>query len=204
MAPHQPGPVPRPEPNLVAEARNAGLEALESLTPSLTPDTPAQITARVGAGIVPAAESQRRWAHLQAFNWRLALVRLLCAGLAVVTTVVIVPGLDFTRWQRGTFLLVAVVFGLLNAIVKPVLQFLVLRFIFSTYGFVVVLINTLLLWALDRLTDGLIEIGGAIAALLGGLGVGVFGLLFETLLGANPPIVDSRATPPPVVQEVTL
>lgn len=194
-----PGPAPAPspapaathsEPGLATEVRELGLGALESLTPGATA-TPAEITARVAAGI-PASEHQRRWARLHAFNWRLALIRLLASGLAVTVTVLIVPGLKLAEWRWGTFLVVGLIFGLLNALVKPVLQFLVLRFIFSTYGLVVVLINTFLLWALDRLTDGLVDITGILAALLGGLGVGVFGLFFETILGANPPILDTR------------
>ena len=56
-------------------------------------------------------------------NWRLLLVRTVTSGVAVVATVFLVPGLSFYDWRRGDFLLVGLVFGLLTAWVKPVLQF---------------------------------------------------------------------------------
>lgn len=141
-------------------------------------------------GSIPAAESHRAWSRVQALNWRLFLVRGLSAGLAVVLTVVLLPGLGFVGWQWGEFLRIAVVFGLLNAIVKPVLQFLVLRFIFSTYGIVVALINAALLVLLGRLLPGTFEVYRPVALLFGGLVVGILGMVFETLLGANPPVLD--------------
>lgn len=141
-------------------------------------------------GVVPAISAQRRWAKEQLANWRLFLVRFLCAGLAVIAAVVVVPGLSFTSWRSGQFATIAIIFGLLNATVKPALQFLVLRFILSTYGVVVVVINTILLAVLGRLMREAVTATGVLPLLMGGLLVGVFGLLFETLLGANPPVLD--------------
>ena len=142
--------------------------------------------------MVPAVAAHRRWARVSALNWRLALVRALCSGLAVLITVVIVPGLAFTGWFPGSFLVVAVAFGLLNALVKPVLQFLVLRFIVSTYGIVVIAINALLLWLLSVLVPELISVTTLSGLLLGGLGTGLIGTLLESLLGATPPVLDRR------------
>jgi putative membrane protein len=141
-------------------------------------------------GSIPAANARRIWARAQAANWRLYLVRFVAAGLAVVATVLLVPGLGFTGWRWGQFTLIAVVFGLLNATVKPLLQFLVLRFIFSTYGIVVIFINTLLLVLLAAFVEDTFEAARPASVILGGLVVGVLGLVFETLLGATPPVLD--------------
>ncbi len=142
-------------------------------------------------GSIPHVSGSRRWARAQASNWRLYLVRFLSAGIAVVLTVMLVPGLRFTRgWEPGEFLLVAVVFGLLNMLVKPVLQFVALRFIFNTYGLVVVLINALLLVMLTGIVDDLMTADRPIAIVAGGLVVGILGLFLETLLGATPPVLD--------------
>ena len=125
------------------------------------------------------------WSRLQASNWRLFLIRFLCAGLAVVATVAIVPGLGFVGWRWGEFTRIALIFGLLNATVKPLLQFLVLRFIFSTYGIVVVVINALLLLLLGAILDDTFEVYRPISLVVGGLVVGILGLIFETLLGCH-------------------
>jgi putative membrane protein len=141
-------------------------------------------------GSIPAAHARAAWSRLQASNWRLFLIRFLSAGLAVVATVAIVPGLGFTGWRWGDFMRIAVIFGLLNATVKPLLQFLVLRFIFSTYGIVVVIINALLLLLLGAILDDTFEIYRPVSLVVGGMVVGILGLILETLLGATPPVLD--------------
>ncbi len=141
-------------------------------------------------GSIPAAHARAVWSRVQASNWRLFLIRFLCAGLAVVATVAIVPGLGFVGWSWGQFTRIAIIFGLLNATVKPLLQFLVLRFIFSTYGIVVVIINTLLLLLLAAILDDTFAVYRPLSLVVGGLVVGIVGLILETLLGATPPVLD--------------
>ena len=80
---------------------------------------------------------------------------------------------------------------MLNATVKPLLQFLVLRFIFSTYGIVVVDHQH----AAPGPARGdprrhLRGLPARVGRWSGGLVVGVLGLILETLLGATPPILD--------------
>lgn len=141
-------------------------------------------------GSIPAASAWRTWAHGQAANWRLYLLRFLSAGLAVVITVTVVPGLGFSGWRWGQFVQISVIFGLLNATVKPLLQLLVLRFIFSTYGIVVIVINASLLWVLSVIMVDTFRASRPLAVIFGGLVVGVLGLIFETLLGVTPPVLD--------------
>jgi putative membrane protein len=141
-------------------------------------------------GTIPAAQARAVWSRLQASNWRLFLIRFLSAGVAVVLTVAIVPGLGFEGWRWGDFTRIALIFGLLNATVKPLLQFLVLRFIFSTYGIVVVIINALLLVLLGAILDDIFRVYRPVSLLVGGAVVGILGLVLETLLGATPPVLD--------------
>ncbi|HSO04828.1 MAG TPA: phage holin family protein, partial [Candidatus Limnocylindrales bacterium] len=141
-------------------------------------------------GTIPAAQARAVWSRLQASNWRLFLIRFLSAGLAVVLTVALLPGIGFVGWRWGDFVRIALIFGLLNATVKPLLQFLVLRFIFSTYGIVVVVINALLLLLLGAILDDRIAVYRPVSLLAGGVVVGILGLVLETLLGATPPVLD--------------
>ncbi len=141
-------------------------------------------------GTIPAVGAQRAWAKGQLTNWRLYLVRFLCAGVAVMLTVLVLPGLSFAGWRWGQGLEIAVIFGLLNAFVKPALQFVALRYIFSTYGIVVVLINTVLLGLLDSVMGDRIEIRSLLSLILGGVLVGLIGTVLETLMGADYPMLD--------------
>ena len=139
------------------------------------------------------------WAVLrlraEAGNWRLLLVRTLTSGVTVVVTVFLVPGLSFQHWRHGEFVLVGLVFGLLTALVKPMLQFLALRYLVVSYGLVLVLINVGLLWLLSVLLGNLIHARGLLAVLLGGLVVGVVGVLLDTIVGATPPVLDRPGEP---------
>ena len=128
-------------------------------------------------------------------NWRLLLVRTLTSGVAVVVTVFVLPGLSFHDWRRGDFLLVGVVFGLLVALVKPVLQFLALRYVVVSYGLVLVVVNALLLWLLTVLLGNLIHARGPLPLLFGGVIVGVLGTFLDTIAGATPPVLDRPGEP---------
>ena len=125
-------------------------------------------------------------------NWRLALVRILTSALAVVITIALIPGLRFETWYLGFFTLMGIVFGLLNAFVKPLIQFFALRYLVASYGFVVVLVNALMLFLLAAIFQGAITSRSFLSILLGGLLIGVLGLAFETLAGATEPILDRR------------
>jgi putative membrane protein len=173
------------DPHERPRALPAELAALNEAVPAQPPQE-----GRSSIGTIPQTNAARLWARAQATNWRLYLVRFVCAGLAVVVTVALIPGLRFEQWRWGQFTQIAVVFGLLNMTIKPILQFLTLRFIFNTYGLVVIVINTLLLVVLGLILPDLVNAARPTAVLAGGLLVGVLGLVFETTLGANPPVLD--------------
>jgi len=128
-------------------------------------------------------------------NWRLFLVRVVTSGLAVILTVVLVPGLGFTSFGWGSFTLIGLVFGLLNGLVKPFLQFFSLRYLVATYGLVVVVVNAFLLGLLSWILDGKIEARSLLSFLLGGLLIGLIGTFLDTLAGTTPPIIDRRRAP---------
>jgi hypothetical protein len=80
-------------------------------------------------------------------------------------------------------------FGVLNALVKPIFQFLTLRLLFASYGLVVVIINALMLILLGRFFPRTLAVNGIVPALLGGALVGIVSSFLENLLGINPPFM---------------
>jgi len=60
---------------------------------------------------------------------------------------------------------------------------------------VLVLINAGLLWLLSVLLGNLIHARSLLAALVGGLAVGVIGLLLDTIVGTTPPVLDRQPEP---------
>ncbi len=113
---------------------------------------------------VPAVERRRSRVWGQNLNWRLVLVRLVTSGLAVTVTVVFTPGLSFSGWRPGQFWLVAGVFALISAVVKPALQFFSLRFLVASYGLINIVVNAVLLWLLTVVLSDLITYDCPVAA----------------------------------------
>ena len=123
------------------------------------------------------------------FNWRFLLVRILVNALALAITSAILPKIYFVDTSIGNWLLMAFMLGVLNALLKPVLQFLTLQFIFVTYGLVVVLVNALLLWLLSLLFPNRFAVDSLLWVLVGGLVLGLLSSFLESLLGLTMPIV---------------
>jgi putative membrane protein len=139
---------------------------------------------------VPAIARRRAAVRLQSLNWRLILVRLVTSGLAVTLTVLITPGLSFTGWQIGQFWLVAGVYGLISAFVKPAIQFFSLRFLVASYGLINIVVNGLLLWLLTVVLSELITYDRLWQLIVGGLIVGILGMVLDALAGTNYPVLD--------------
>lgn len=73
----------------------------------------------------------------------LILIRWIITTLAVWVAVELVPGLGYDRWQ--TLVLAALVLGILNSFVKPLLALITIPLIIVTLGLFLIIINAALL-----------------------------------------------------------
>ena len=89
-----------------------------------------------------------------------------------------------------SYLILGAVFGILNAFLRPVLQFFTLPLIFVTGGFILVIINAIMLWVLELILSDLIQFDSFLVILFAALLVGFFVLVLESLFGVTPPIID--------------
>lgn len=103
------------------------------------------------------------------------LVRLFVNAIALWAAVQLVPGL---RYEGGTLtlLLVALIFGVVNALVRPLITLLTCPLIIATLGLFVLVINGIML-ALTAWLSRLFELGFYVdsfwAALLGALVISI-------------------------------
>ena len=86
------------------------------------------------------------------------LLRAAVTGLALWVVTLVVPGITFvggdTTLQRvGIVLVVAMIFGLVNAFIKPVVQLLSIPLYILTLGLFHVVINALMLWITAWITE---------------------------------------------------
>jgi putative membrane protein len=86
------------------------------------------------------------------------LVRAALTAVALWVVTLIVPGIDFiggdTPLARiGIIFVVAVIFGLVNAIIKPVVQIISIPLYIVTLGLIHIVINALMLWITSWITE---------------------------------------------------
>jgi putative membrane protein len=79
-------------------------------------------------------------------------------------------------------LIAALVIGLLNAVVRPILVVLTLPVTVITLGLFLFVINALMFWAAAGVLDGF-HVNGFLAALIGSLIYSVIGLVIDSALG---------------------
>ncbi|HKY21663.1 MAG TPA: phage holin family protein [Vicinamibacterales bacterium] len=115
------------------------------------------------------------------------LLRLLINAAALWVAIQLVGGIDY-RGSRWSLLLVALVFGVLNACVRPLLKLLSIPLIIFTLGLFIFVINALML-LLTGWVSGLLDLGfyvdGFWSAFLGGLVISVVSLVLSMLTGAR-------------------
>jgi putative membrane protein len=99
------------------------------------------------------------------------LLRLLINAGALWVATQIVPGISFTGdWPR--LLLVALVFGVLNVCVRPVLMLLSFPLLILTLGLFTLVLNAFMLWMTSAASEALglhFRVDGFAAAFLGAL-----------------------------------
>jgi putative membrane protein len=92
---------------------------------------------------------------------------------------------DSTGGQVGTLLLVAMVFGLVNAVVKPIVQLLTFPLFILTLGLITLVVNALMLmltsWLADKL-DLSFHVEGFWTAVLGALIVSIVSWALSVVL----------------------
>lgn len=107
------------------------------------------------------------------FKWLLSALALLL--VANLYSGVVVQGLSSALWA-------ALVIGLLNVVLRPVLVVLTLPVTLVTVGLFLFVVNALMFWAASAVLDGF-QVRNFGAALIGSVIYSALGLLIESALG---------------------
>jgi putative membrane protein len=98
------------------------------------------------------------------------IVKIVVVALALLLAQQIVPGISVSSF--ATALIVALVLGVINLIIRPVLLILTLPITIITFGLFAFILNALLFWLAAALVPGFI-VSSFLAALLGSIIVSV-------------------------------
>jgi putative membrane protein len=124
------------------------------------------------------------------------LVRIIVIAFSLWVATLIVPGIEITAGTTtaglGTLVGVALIFGLVIAVLKPLIKVVGCLFYVLTLGLIGLVVNALLFLLVGWIADGLglpFEVNGFLPAFLGAIVVSVVGALLHFIV---PDSVDRR------------
>ncbi len=112
------------------------------------------------------------------------VMRFVVSGVAIALTALILPGIHVRHPDVGTFVILAIVVGLVNAILRPLLDLLTFPITFMTLGLSHLVINTILLYLVSVIDSNLV-IDNILWAFLGAAILGVLGSILESIARAT-------------------
>jgi putative membrane protein len=121
------------------------------------------------------------------------LIRIVVAAAALGVAAWVVPGIVLSGHsgvaKAETLLIVAVIFGVINAVLKPIIETVGCAFYVLTLGLLAIVVNGLLLWLVsyvvyDKLHQPF-HVTGFVAAVEGALIVGVVSWVLHLILGED-------------------
>jgi len=118
------------------------------------------------------------------------LLRVLISAAALFVATLVVPGIELragtTLSKVGTLIVVALIFGVVNTVLKPIVKTVGCLFYVLTLGLIGLVVNGLLLWLSSWVAGKLslpFRITGFWAAFWGAIIVGVVGWLLNLFVG---------------------
>ncbi|KQS98542.1 phage holin family protein [Cellulomonas sp. Leaf395] len=129
-------------------------------------------------------------------------VRVLINGVAIWFATLILPGLSIvggdSNWETlAIILLIALVFGLVNAIVKPIVAFISIPLYILTLGLFTIIVNALMLmltaWITEA-TDWGLRIDNFGVACWAAIIISIVSLVLSVLIPGNRVVVTSSST----------
>jgi putative membrane protein len=127
------------------------------------------------------------------------LLRVIVSAAALGVATWLVPGIQLLAGsaasKAGTLLVVALIFGIINAVLKPVIHTIGCAFYVLTLGLAALVVNGLLLWLTSVIAGDFtlpFHVTGFVAAVEGALIVGIVSWLLHLTLGEDGQRVPGR------------
>ncbi len=113
------------------------------------------------------------------------IARLIINAVALWVAAQVVPGIQFGVTGRESIvpiLIVALIFGVVNALIKPILKLVTCPFYLLTLGLFTFIVNAAMLWLTSAVSQSLGQpfvVQGFVAALLGSIVISIISFLLN-------------------------
>ena len=111
------------------------------------------------------------------------VIRVLINAVAIAVTAMLIPNIHIANNDISTLLVIGVIFGVVNSLLKPLLILLTCPAVILSLGLFIFVINGVMLLITDAIAgDRLIIDGGIFTAVLGGMVMAGVSMLLESVL----------------------
>lgn len=113
------------------------------------------------------------------------ILQIVLTAIAIYFTTLIVPGVNLVEpWTIWHLLLIGLIFGVLNSVIKPIVVMLSLPLLVVTLGLFYFVINALILWLTGAIFDTFV-VDGFWAALLGSIIITIINWALSIFFGVK-------------------
>ena len=111
------------------------------------------------------------------------LIRVLINAVAIAVTALLIPNIHIANNDISTLLIIGLIFGLVNSLLKPLLIVLTCPAVLFSLGLFIFVINGFMLMITDSLAGDRLTIdGGIFTAILGGMVMAAVSIVLESVL----------------------
>ena len=111
------------------------------------------------------------------------VIRVLINAVAIAITAMLIPNIHIANNDMSTLLVIGLIFGVVNSLLKPLLILLTCPAVILSLGLFIFVINGIMLLITDSIAgERLVIDGGIFTAVLGGMVMGGVSMLLETVL----------------------
>lgn len=111
------------------------------------------------------------------------VIRVIINAVAIAVTAMLIPNIQVANNDIGTLLIIGLIFGMVNSLLKPILILLTCPAVILSLGLFILVINGLMLLITDSLVgDRLVIDGGIWTAVLGGIVMALVSMTLESIL----------------------
>ncbi len=113
------------------------------------------------------------------------ILRVIVSAIAIAVAAALLPGISVVNKDILSFLLLGLIFGIVNALIKPIISILSCPLVLLTLGLFMFVINGVMLMITAALSDGRLKVDGLGWAIVGGIIMGVVNVVLELVLGMS-------------------
>jgi putative membrane protein len=110
------------------------------------------------------------------------IAKLIIVALVILALPQFIPGISISLFS--TALLVAVLFGILNAVVRPIILLIAFPITLITFGLFSFVVNAVLFWGVGTYIEGF-EVAGFLPALYGSLVVSAVSYIMNSIFSED-------------------